>query len=312
MTTVVIGICTRERPQMLARCLDALSQLRQPANWRLQLLVVENGPPAGAAEAVAGFAAFPASVVAEPQTGLVPARNRLLSAALETGADWLAMTDDDTLPDPAWLVAYGAAMRAYPEAVAFSGPQRYHFPQTTGGLVPRFEERHWATGAEHRHAVTANAIVARRAFSPDGLGVRFDPAFSLSGSEDTDFFRALTRAGGKLVWVADAVVDEPVPPHRATMGYMLARLWHRERRLHKVYMKHEGALWSYRRLLHRGLRRPLTAVGHGLAALALLPFGRERALEHGRAALRDGAIATGALSAPFLPPPRPYASHDGG
>jgi succinoglycan biosynthesis protein ExoM len=60
----------------------------------------------------------------------------------------------------------------------------------------------------------------------DRLGLRFDPAFALSGGEDTMFFTALRRAGGETFFAADATILEDISPKRAGLGWLMTR-WYR-------------------------------------------------------------------------------------
>ncbi len=53
------------------------------------------------------------------------------------------------------------------------------------------------------------------------IGLRFDPAFALTGGGDTAFFRALHASGARIVYAPRAVVTETVPPERATLWYRL-------------------------------------------------------------------------------------------
>src|SRR5882724_13388305 len=74
---VTVAVCTRDRPEDLARCLDALAALRYPG---LELLVVDNAPATRDAHGV--VAARPGVRYAvEPRPGLGWARNRALAEA---------------------------------------------------------------------------------------------------------------------------------------------------------------------------------------------------------------------------------------
>ncbi|MDG5711871.1 hypothetical protein N0Z45_19695, partial [Acinetobacter baumannii] len=55
------------------------------------------------------------------------------------------------------------------------------------------------------------------------LGLRFDERFGLSGGEDSLFTRALTGAGQRIVWCAEASVLEDVPADRATRSWVCRR-----------------------------------------------------------------------------------------
>jgi GT2 family glycosyltransferase len=90
------AICTRNRPDLLARALESLvAQVPAVA----EILVVDNAPAVGATRAlVATF--FPSvRYVAEPVPGLDFARNRALEAATR---EVVAFLDDDAVAAPGW------------------------------------------------------------------------------------------------------------------------------------------------------------------------------------------------------------------
>ncbi|MBM4201407.1 MAG: glycosyltransferase family 2 protein, partial [Gammaproteobacteria bacterium] len=106
---VTVAVCTRDRADDLARCLDALLQLDYP---NLDLLVVDNAPSdTGTAELVKGR--YPGvRYVCEPRPGLDWARNR---AILEARGEILAYTDDDVVVDPLWVKSLAQVFAENPE-----------------------------------------------------------------------------------------------------------------------------------------------------------------------------------------------------
>jgi GT2 family glycosyltransferase/SAM-dependent methyltransferase len=111
--SISVIVCTRERPEALARCLAALGALRRPPD---ELVVVDNAPGSDATRRlVAGVAGV--RYVAEPRPGLSRARNAGLRAAR---GELIAFTDDDVVVHPEWL---GALEQAFvvPEVMAATG-----------------------------------------------------------------------------------------------------------------------------------------------------------------------------------------------
>jgi glycosyltransferase involved in cell wall biosynthesis len=92
--TKTVVVCTRDRPDRLARCLEAISGL-DPGPDRV--LIVDNASrePCRALVERHGFA-----YVQEPIAGLDNARNRGLA---ECATELIVYTDDDCLPAPTWL-----------------------------------------------------------------------------------------------------------------------------------------------------------------------------------------------------------------
>jgi len=94
--TATVAICTRERPEDLARTLTAVCAL-EPAPHAV--IVVDNAPATARTKAV--VERFPqVRYVIEPVRGLNRARNRALR---EAATDVVAFTDDDATPEPKWL-----------------------------------------------------------------------------------------------------------------------------------------------------------------------------------------------------------------
>jgi glycosyltransferase involved in cell wall biosynthesis len=88
----------------------------QPA-W--ELIVVDNGSTDGTNALLATSARnLPAIIINEKQPGKSRALNKALKHAR---GDILLFTDDDVIPDPAWLVALHKASLDYPNASVFGG-----------------------------------------------------------------------------------------------------------------------------------------------------------------------------------------------
>ena len=91
---VTVAVCTRDRTDDLARCLDSLSCLDYPA---LEVLVVDNAPSSNATERLVRTRYPNWRYVCEPRPGLNWARNR---AIIESSGEIIAYTDDDVVVDP--------------------------------------------------------------------------------------------------------------------------------------------------------------------------------------------------------------------
>lgn len=93
-----VAVCTRERPDDLARCLAAIQALPHPA---LDVVVVDNRPATTRTrELLERFPSF--RYARHDEGGLNAARNRALR---EARGDVVAFTDDDAVVDPGWLSA---------------------------------------------------------------------------------------------------------------------------------------------------------------------------------------------------------------
>jgi len=93
---VSVVVCTRERPESLARCLRSLQSLSRPPH---EILVVDNAPTSNATQQV--VSQMPEiRYVLEPRPGLGRARNTGIRCS--TG-NIIAFTDDDVEVHPDWL-----------------------------------------------------------------------------------------------------------------------------------------------------------------------------------------------------------------
>src|SRR3954451_6054233 len=84
---ISVIVCTRDRPEPLARCLAALAQLDYPA---YEIVVIDNASRDHAAATIA--ASFGARCIREEWSGLDWARNRGWTEARHS---IIAFTDDD-------------------------------------------------------------------------------------------------------------------------------------------------------------------------------------------------------------------------
>ena len=222
-TGITVVICTRDRAELLQKCLRAV---RQVSYDPFEILVVDNAPSGDATrELVTALAADDPRLryTREPRPGLSTARNHGLAQARH---EIVAFTDDDTLVDPSWLPAIAAAFATDPEAVCVTGPvvacsldtaaQRYFEARMAWGeeLEPRrydlathrqpsrlypFSAGIFGTGANF--AVRASAV--SRAGGFDALLGTGGPG---RGGEDLDIFLRLILAGGRICYVPTAFV----------------------------------------------------------------------------------------------------------
>ncbi|WP_454851899.1 glycosyltransferase family 2 protein [Promicromonospora soli] len=223
---LVVAVLTYRRPERIAALAPLLVDQAADLTRRFEgveasVLVVDNDPAGTGEAAVAGLGV---TTVVEPEPGISAARNRALRSADDH--DLLAFIDDDEMPHAEWLHTLYATYRAT-EAAAVGGPvvSRYAAEPEPwvvgGGFYDRAHRGALRTGDTVSSAATNNLLLDLRVVRRVGLS--FDPALGLSGGEDTLFTSALTAAGGRIVWCAEAVVSDVVPADRLTRPYLLAR-----------------------------------------------------------------------------------------
>jgi succinoglycan biosynthesis protein ExoM len=77
------------------------------------------------------------------------------------------------------------------------------------------------TGASVPTAITANALVSADLLR--GLEGPFDSDFGITGGSDSHMFRRATEAGARIVWAADAVVEDMIGPAHTNLRWVLQR-----------------------------------------------------------------------------------------
>lgn len=210
MTTITAAVCTKGRPDVVDRCLEALRRC-DPAP--LEIVVVDGDGSAAEVAVAAGARYF----VNEP--GLTRQRNRALR---ESRGDVVAFFDDDARPNPA-VFAQLAAAYDDPAVVGATGPILEPGDHAVGGKssVVRRLVTGWGRpgtftrgGYPRRYAVLSDDadvefmqgafLTVRRAVALDLLFDESLPGYGLA--EDEDFSRRLSQRG-RIRYVADAVVE---------------------------------------------------------------------------------------------------------
>lgn len=221
LPSLTVAVCTRDRPEDLARCLEALLRLDYPD---LDLLVVENAGRTDAAERVVAACGGRVRLVREERPGLDWARNR---AVLEARGEVVAFTDDDVIVDSGWARALGEAFAEDPAVMAVTGlvlplelsTEAQALFERYGGFGRGFVRRRFcldqgsgqlaglAFGGTGECGTGANMAYRRRVFDEVGY---FDPALDVgtvtNGGGDLEMFFRVIKGGHPLVYEPRAVV----------------------------------------------------------------------------------------------------------
>jgi GT2 family glycosyltransferase len=115
---VTVVICTRERPDDLARTIESL---KTQSERDFRVLVVDNAPTSDDTERVVARMRdgdLRLDYVVEPTPGLSWARNCALG---HVDTDIVAWIDDDEIADENWIAEVARAFRSFPDAAAVSG-----------------------------------------------------------------------------------------------------------------------------------------------------------------------------------------------
>ena len=204
---VSVVVPTYRRPDLLARCLEALCA-QSLAGDRYEVIVADDaaGLPddvqtqtiVARCQALTGGRPAVRYVPVTATQGPAGARN--VGWRRSTGRI-VAFTDDDTIPDRDWLAEGVAAIERGDDAVGGT----IHMPLPA---LPTDYERDAAGLAEAEFA-TANCFVTRAALQSVG---GFDERFTSAWREDSDLQFMLLEAGRRVGFASDAIVVHPVRP----------------------------------------------------------------------------------------------------
>lgn len=225
MTSVVVGICTFRRPEMLARLLTSVAKC-DASDLTIHAVVVDNDPAQSACPVVrsACDAGLKATYAPEPAGGISRARNRLAREALAHSPDYVIFVDDDEWVERDWLIKAVETAQTT-SAASVAGPVVPIYDAGVPRWVERggfFERPRFSTGVRVRIANIGNVLVAAReleALMPTPFGT----VFYSPGGEDTLFLQMLYQRGAETAWCDEAVVYEIVPRERASARWLIRR-----------------------------------------------------------------------------------------
>lgn len=196
--TVSVVVPTRDRPDQLAACLDALAAQSEPD---LEVVVVD--------DASLDPAAVAAIVGRLPNATLLRAHGRGPASARNAGAraargDVVCFTDDDCRPEPGWATALRRCIERGADAVA--GPTVNGRPRDAYAA---------ASQAMTNHLVAASCEGEKLTFAPtSNVACRaelvraepFDETYPLAAGEDREWCDRIVAAGATFVVEPDAIV----------------------------------------------------------------------------------------------------------
>ena len=237
--SLTVAICTRDRPQLLDRCLQSVLAVRDahPAgSSKCEVLVLDNAPTTTRTFEVASLLQG-VNYVVEHRPGLDFARNRALS---ESTGDLIAYVDDDVTVAPLWLSGLCRAYALNPKAAAIVGPVLPMEPTTPaqflfeerGGFKRVFESVRYSQsssgGPYYPYAGIpgsgCNMVFQRKLLLMlGGFDEALDTGPPLAGGGDLDIFYRLIRAGYEIVNEPQMVVYHD---HRHTRPELRRQMYH--------------------------------------------------------------------------------------
>lgn len=209
-----VVIPTYRRNDALARCLNRLMEDRQrlPTD-QFEIIVADDGPESDNARLLVENTYPWVRWVQGPRRG--PAANRNRGAA-EARGEWLAFTDDDCLPQPAWLSSFAARLDG-------PGGERLRVLEgrTTAGKGPALGPTHTAPVNEHGGLLWSCNFVIRRPFFFELGG--FDERFPFPHLEDVDLRLRLDDRQEPYPFVPEALMEHPPRPEGSAWSWVRSR-----------------------------------------------------------------------------------------
>lgn len=214
LPAISVVVCTRDRPDSLARCLQSLRQVDYPA---FEVVVVDNCSQDDTVRQVVADSGF--RYTRENTPGLNWARNRGLAEARH---DLIAYTDDDTVVSTGWLrgIAWGFAEQDVMAVTGLVLPAELETPAQSdfedyGGMNKGFQrftkqldtmesfDLFWASG----WGVGANMAFRRSAFDRVGnFDVALDVGTPTNGGGDIEIFYRIVAFGLRLCYEPSALI----------------------------------------------------------------------------------------------------------
>ncbi len=283
---VSVCICTYKRPDGLEHLLTGLcEQVFDDVDTPLISIIVTDNEchdrNREICNRVARHCRHTLTYLRENRRGISYARNTCLDN-LPADTDFVAMIDDDEIPEPGWLnhLLYAQARTS---ADIVTGPTLPVFETDTPAWVGEtgyFAKPHHPDSYQDLEpfppTATCNVLMRADIFTVDKL--RFDPELALSGSEDKLLFQDLKLRGLMFTWAAKAIIRETIPTARARLGYMLSEALRRGSTKFYVKSRLKASTRSQQSQLaiRSVIRSLLGIIRHGGYALVYWPRGKAK------------------------------------
>ncbi len=289
-------ICTYRRPAMLVKTLAAIERCAAKVG-KVRIVVVDNDAEQTARDVTQQWAALATvgvTYLSQPVQNISLTRNMALAHA---SAPWIALIDDDEVPDENWLQALLGAAEQFDADVVFA-PVISQFDAGAPAWAtegPVFQRKRFATGTvvPLRETRTGNVLLRGARLAADAL--RFDPELGLSGGEDSEFFARLAAAHYRMVWCDEACVREWTPPSRTTLSWIMKRAF----RVGSVEAYNKRRFGRYREAGIAAAKSSVFVAQGGLLALFWAPISSSRSVQGMRRAAMGAGFFYGLVAGPF-------------
>ena len=197
--------------------IDTLDSVRKMTYQDVAVVVVDNASTDGGREVVKTRYPWVTLIQNGKDLGFGPGNNVGIAHALERGADWVFLLNDDVKVDPELLTCLMKAALT-DSRIGMLSPKIYYYSQPTkfwyaGGRVNYFtgivshrglrqEDKGQYDRVEDTEYITGCAMLLKRELL-ERVGM-FDPAYFPIYAEDADLSARALRSGYRLVYVPEA------------------------------------------------------------------------------------------------------------
>jgi GT2 family glycosyltransferase len=210
IANITVAIPTLDRPEGLSRCLEAL--LIKGEILPAEVLIIDQGRGQTGKDVVSQFQSKSLTQIihcSQPQLGLSAARNL---ASVRATHEIIAFTDDDCVPDPAWLSSIERTFASISESDGVAGrilplgdasPDLFPISTRTSGKETTLQGRGfpWHVGSGGNFA-----IKRARLQQIGGYDERLGTGTPGKSAEDIDIFYRLLLHGAILRYQPDVVI----------------------------------------------------------------------------------------------------------
>lgn len=227
MRSVAIIICTRNRAENLRSTLASIGQTNVPANWNVELVVVDNNSTDETRKVVSemGPRNLDTRYIHEPAVGQCHARNRGL---METTGGVILFTDDDVRVPKNWIADMCLPiLENRVDAVAGGVRLPSSYNEALSGLPDSCFRPWFAESSDVSEAKPGRMIGANMAFARSVVArvPKFDPELGPGARgffDETLFSWQLIAAGFRIAFSSTATVEHHFDQSRLTPESLLA------------------------------------------------------------------------------------------
>lgn len=204
LPTFSVVIPTYNRPQQLTSCLAALAKQDYPTD-KYQIVVVDDGSRTPLNSIVdTDKNQINITLIRQQNAGPAAARNTGVQHAI---GDYIAFTDDDCMPDAAWLRQFAVALHTSPDAMV-GGHTVNALPQNLYSSASQalidYLYSYYGSATQGIFFASNNIAMAKAHFLAIG---GFDVSFPLAAAEDRNLCDCWQQAGYPMKYVPTATIQ---------------------------------------------------------------------------------------------------------